>query len=73
MMPVQKFRSFEQAREALWTDPRDPSYARTLAWLWGLSSRLAGRHYPPGVYRYSSIEEANRERDAWETASATQA
>jgi len=67
-MPVRKFRSFEEAREALWGDPDDPAYRRQLAWLWALSSRLARFRYPRGVYRYATIEEAGRQREAWEAA-----
>jgi hypothetical protein len=67
-MPVQKFRSFEEAREALWGDPRDPEYFRRLAWLWAFSDWLAPKRFPHGVYRFKSIEEANLQREAWEMA-----
>lgn len=67
-MPVQKFRSFEEAREALWGDPGDPAYLRRVAWLWAFSDRLYPRRFPRGVYRFASIEEANLQRQAWEAA-----
>jgi hypothetical protein len=65
-MPVQKFRSFDEARRALWGDPGDPAYLRRVAWLWAFADRLHPRRFPHGVYRYASIEEANLERRAWE-------
>ena len=69
-MPVQRFRSFEEAREALWGDPGDPEYLRQISWLWAFADRLYPRRFPRGVYRYTSIEEANRHREAWEIAGA---
>ena len=65
-MPVQKFRSFEEAREALWGEPGDPGYLRQIAWLWAFSARVAPRRYPKGVHRYRSIGEANRAREEWD-------
>ena len=67
-MPVLKFRSFEEAREALWGDPGDPAYIRRIAWLWAFSDRLYPRRFPAGVYRFASIEEANRQREEWDAA-----
>jgi len=65
-MPVQKFRSFDEAREALWGDPGDPAHLRRVAWLWAFADRLYPRRFPHGVYRYTSIEEADLQRQAWE-------
>ena len=59
-MPVQKFRSFDEATRALATQPAEPdTIAARVASLWALSSSLT----PPlgfrGVRKYRSIEEAN--------------
>jgi hypothetical protein len=67
-MPVVKFRSFEEAREALWGEPGDAEHLRRVSWLWAFSDRLYPRRFPHGVYRFASIEEANAQRDAWEGA-----
>jgi hypothetical protein len=67
-MPVRKFRSMQEAREALWTDPRDPGHLERVQALWRLARILAPRRYPHGVYRYPSIDEANRAGEAWERA-----
>ncbi len=69
-MPVQKFRSLDEARDALWGDPRDPTYLRRVAWLWRFAEEVAPRRFPRGVHRYRSIEEANRAREGWEEQSA---
>lgn len=67
-MPVQRFRTFDDARRALWCDRDDPSLYRRIARLWATSSRLVPRAIPRGVRMFRSIEESNRERDAWVSA-----
>ena len=66
-MPVYKYRTFEEARRALWLPTCDPRLARALRGLWKTSWMLAGSYAPPrGVFKFRSIEEANAHRDAWE-------
>jgi hypothetical protein len=69
-MPVRKFRSFDEAREALWGEPGDPTHLRRVAWLWAFSDRLYPRRFPRGVYRFRSIEEADAQRRQWEIEGA---
>ena len=57
-MPVRKFRTFEEAREALWVDEADNAYIDRVEALWRRAHELAGRRYKPGVYKYRSVEEA---------------
>ena len=57
-MPVRKFRSLEEAREALWVDEVDDAYIDRVEALWQRAHDLLGRRYKPGVYKYRSIEEA---------------
>lgn len=54
-MPVQKFRTFEDARRALWTAPGDPLLLERMKRLGELARSRPAR---PGVFRYRSIEEA---------------
>lgn len=65
-MPVQKFRTFDEAREALWGEPGSPEHLRRVAWLWAFGRKLSPRRYPAGVHRYRSIQEAGRARERWE-------
>ncbi|MBI5240308.1 MAG: hypothetical protein HY926_07525 [Elusimicrobia bacterium] len=63
-MPVQRFRSFEAAREALWGRLDDPGYLRRVAWLWAFSERLLRARPRPGVRRFRSLQEAQRDRES---------
>jgi hypothetical protein len=63
-VPVQKFRSFDEATRALATQAAEPdTIAARVAALWALSSALT----PPlgfrGVKKYRSIEDANADHE----------
>ena len=64
-MPVQRFRDFEDARRALWIQSGDPRLVARIRSLWEFSARLVPRQIPRGVRKFSTIEEANQERDRW--------
>ena len=65
-MGWQRFRDFEQAREALWIPPGDPRLVQRIQSLWEFSSRLlGGRSGPRGLRRFRTIEEANEDREQW--------
>jgi len=66
-MPLQKFRSFEEARRALWVKEDDPRLAIRLRALFAFSRRLVGIFpFPSGLRKFRSIEEADTERKGWE-------
>jgi len=60
-MPVQKFRTFEEARRALWMAPGDPLILEHMKRLGELAQLRPVRR---GVFRYRSIEEAKAEKRA---------
>lgn len=64
-MPVQRFRSFDEARRALWLPVGDPSLPRRLRALWKMAGRLAPRTAPRGLFRFRSLEEAGLQREEW--------
>jgi hypothetical protein len=66
-MPVQRFRDFDEARRALWADAGDPELSRRIRRLWAFSARLVSRRAPRGVRRFRTLEDACRDRSAWET------
>lgn len=63
-MPVRKFRTFEEASDALAIDRDDPQLPRRLAWVLALGTRLGGRHrQSPAVRKYKSLGEAQADRE----------
>ena len=63
-MPVQKFRSVEEMPESRRVEPGSPEHVqRVRAAL--LSAQLLAAAFPPGVFKYPSIEAANADRKAW--------
>ena len=64
-MPVRKFRSVEEMNQPNWRLPADPMLYRAMAGVWELARRTNPRRFPPGVYKYRSIEEMNRAQEQW--------
>jgi hypothetical protein len=64
-MPIYKFRSLQESEDTLFQNPDDPELLSRIRSLWQFSARLFPRKFPPGVYKYRSIEEANKQKDAW--------
>jgi hypothetical protein len=60
-MPVTKFRTFEEARRALWMTPGDPLILERMKRLGELARPRPVRR---GVFRYRSIEDAKAEKHA---------
>jgi hypothetical protein len=67
-MPVRKFRDVSEMEDTLWRKPGDPELFRAIASVWDFAARTCPRHFPPGVYRHRSIEEAEALRESWEEA-----
>ena len=63
-MPVQKFKTFQEAKEALWSDTIDAAYLKRMADLWARSDRLHPKRFRPGVYKYKTLEEAEAARES---------
>jgi len=72
-MPVTKYRTIEEMNadhSHEWFKTGDPEIIRRIKYLWEMSEALVqpvGLCIPRGVRKYRSIEEANADRDRWET------
>ena len=64
-MPVRKFRTLDEATRSLWLDPGDPriwdGFVRRLR-LHRFLAREPGGTRVPGVFKYRSIEEKQRQQ-----------
>jgi hypothetical protein len=65
-MPIYKFKSFAEAEQALWNFHPDEAYFRKVADLWKFAGKLLPISYPKGIFRFQSLEEANKHRDQLE-------
>jgi hypothetical protein len=64
-MPVQKFRTFDEARRALWLSPDDPRILLRMKRLGDMARSRSEIHR--GVTRIRTIEEAKRHKGvAWQ-------
>jgi len=64
-MALQRFRDFEEARRALWNRDGGAGLIRRIRSLWAFSRRLAPGAAPRGLRKFRTLDEANRDRDAW--------
>lgn len=64
-MPVRKFRSIEEMKAARGYDRDDPRLPRVIEGIWDFGRRTARLRFPPGVYRYRSVEEMNARTAEW--------
>ena len=69
-MPVQKFKTFQEAERALVNFNPDKAYFKRLEELWNFANKLNPIAYPRGVFKFRTIEEANKHRDEIELAHA---
>lgn len=66
MLPVWKFATFEDARDALDGDVADEGYLRRLSALWELSAALCPLRVYRGVKKFRTMEEAEEDRRLWD-------
>ena len=64
-MPIQRFRTFDEARRALWVDSHDAGLANRIRRLWDFARRLSPGSPVRGLRKFRTLDEARRERDEW--------
>jgi hypothetical protein len=65
-MPVRKYRHVGEMDRNSWYQRGDPRLFRAIEAVWKLGQTLARPSFPPGVYRFRSIDEADEQRVRWE-------
>ena len=69
-MPIYKYKTFEEAEKALWNFNPDKKYYDKVADLWDFANELSSISYPKGIFKFKSIEEANKHREEIEITHA---
>lgn len=69
-MPVYKFKTFEEAERSLWCFHPDEEYYKRVAELWDFADQLNPIKYPSGIFKFKTLEQANRHREEIELAHA---
>jgi hypothetical protein len=54
--------------DALWRRPDDPGLPAAIARVWRFADRICPLHFPPGVHKHRSVEEAQKLREIWQDA-----
>lgn len=72
-MPVRKYRSVEEMPDDTWRKPGDPMLYRAIRQVWDFGRRTSRRRYPPGVYRFRSVEDMDAAQCEWERRAETPA
>jgi len=66
-MPIKKFRDISEMSDT-WLESGSPELATAIRNVWGLAKHLCPLHFPPGVFKHRSIEDAEALRERWEHA-----
>ncbi len=67
-MPVRKFRDVSEMEGNTWHQPGAPQLFEAIRRTWEFAHRTLRPHFPPGVYKHRSIEDAERLRESWDRA-----
>ena len=62
-MPVQKFKTFEDAEKALVINEPNDAYFKRAAQLFRFANTLNPIKWPKGIFKFKTIEDANRHRE----------
>lgn len=64
-MPVYKFKTFQEARNALLVKNPDEKYYKMLAGFYETFGKIFTKKFPHGVYKFKTIKEAQKQKEDW--------
>jgi len=71
MGKVERFKTFEEAEIAGWCFNPDETYLQRVAELWKFAERVLPVKCPNGIFRYRTLEQANKEEEQWIVSKAS--
>ena len=64
-MPVTKFKTFQEARDAQIVKNPDENYYRMLSGFYETFGKIFTKIFPHGVFKFKNIEEAQKQKEDW--------
>lgn len=64
-MPVYKYKTFQEARDALLVKNPDENYYKMLSDFYETFGKIFTRKFSHGVYRFKRIEDAQKQKEDW--------
>ena len=64
-MPIEKFRSLDAIHQAVRIRTGTEEHSRALRSVFWMARLSPEQRFPPGVYKYRSLEEAQAQRQSW--------
>ncbi len=64
-MPVYKYKTYQDARDALIVKNPDENYYKMLADFYETFGKIFTKRFPHGVYKFKTIEEAQKQKEDW--------
>ena len=64
-MPVYKYKSLQEARDALVVQKPDENYYKMLSGFYETFGKIFTKKFPHGVYKFKTIEEAQKQKEDW--------
>jgi hypothetical protein len=64
-MPVYKYKTFQEARDALLVKNPGEKYYQMLAGFYETFGKIFTKRFPHGVYKFKTIQEAQKQKEDW--------
>lgn len=64
-MPVYKYKTFQEAKDALVVKNPDAKYYKMLSDFYETFGQIFTRRFPHGVWKFKTIEEAQKQKEDW--------
>ncbi len=64
-MPVFKYKTYQEARDALIVKNPDENYYRMLSDFYETFGKIFTKRFPHGVYNFKTIQEAQKQKEDW--------
>lgn len=64
-MPLYKYKTFEEAEQALWNFKPDSNYFERVKRMFEIAGEFYNPIYPKGIHKYKTFEEAQADMYKW--------